>query len=660
MRFLDQKLGDLFPTLDRVFSPGHREESLHLVQRGVKAKESEDFPDLSTQNHAFYLGAVSVPSFPERSIGLLRTPDRSIYDEEHLLGLLSELALLGENAADLNLKVVPQVDYFFNGREKEKPDLPRVCDYLRSLAKRHFGAPFAQKLNVIDPSQEERHSLLFKNLDQADDPYSVFESTEECPDTSSLAIAKQLFLAAQGNERFRKSLRKTTPTRLKQKMPKEESFINGYALTELAIRITDLLAGQVLQGGMDRQEIYDDIIADIVKGKTGPYSRCPALVPLFEKLKDTAFSSIYYQAPNEYEQHVVRSRAGVRLGVQVAMMGLVAGGVYARGKFDERQGWEEKETHIADEIISCAAEVPFRQCDSDNWCRNNAVDPGRRYKVLEKITDKGIEWMGVRYDLKPSSVLDELEIKSLWVDHLCSLKDYSLSSLGTEYEVNPSLSAEVDNFVTHHAAFFGARGVNVSRPNADLAQNMDIFERASRSTEDSTVPCDGQFKLLGEYTPPSSFKGPYKFFIEMTEGEPRLWVEDHVWRQDTEVRECLLSTKLATKAAQYFLADQYRFDAHSLDALYSAGLLFEPFGQTPQSVAIDAGGLSLESTFFKSPEGESYEVKRFHYSDYDNGLSKDYAVARVQGEDLFSVHRATELENIYVDLVLQRPVVFPN
>lgn len=649
MRLLDTTLGEAWTSLERVVRP----EPLNPESLSFHSGRNVEAVNMEKMN--LYFGAIKEPKATEKIAQLLLTKERSIYDEEHLLGFLSALKEQDPTGDSvIRIKIIPQLDHYFNEREGALPDMESLLRYLRALATKHLGPDFALRLDFIDPSTEPQHEQFFKVLAEAQDPYAVFQGDTNSENQSSLSIARQLFLATQTNERLRKDLQRTRPGHLKKNHQEGFQNVNGYVLAELALRIADLLKDQRGQGGMDRQERYDEILLDIMKGKKGPYARCRELQNLFKQLDPLHLDRLYYHGPNRYEGQVLRRRAATRLALQSATVAAFASGAYGMGAYTQHAEWVEKEKALEAQIVDCAKDEPFRGCESDSWCRFDKVDPSSRPKVLRKLVERGLEVMQERYAFDFSDPSQELTAKMLWVDYLCHEPSRPLTSLQTSMENTMLLPEEVDFFVTRNTAFFlGQQGLNAQRPYQELYAHLPLFQNAARATEDLKEPCGDRFKELGVYTAIVPYSRDYLVYLDSESPEPRLWVDDPY------SDKCQLSTKKATEVAAYFLTDQYRFDAHTVDDWYRDGFFVDPPRESFPKVFHEGDYyVSGESRFFETPQGLHYELKRVSYYDRDSGLTGNYIVARENEKDDFSVNTAHQAYQSYMDLVLLRPIQF--
>ena len=336
-------------------------------------KTTVDKLQLNTANHAFYLGKIFPRGWTDTAaVALSGRPLRrqNIYSPEVIKGALSFLDQHLPAEETIQLVICRGLSELFNGADDTVGALstPEAMNYLRRLAK-SLHLP-AERLKIVD--MESEHTPLFAALRAqrtplgAVDVVSVLSAppgplTMDTPDVS-LTVARLLYREIYGeeggeikNRALYYKILATVPA--SQELSEEEQEqAKYYGLIEVAIRLTDVGRGRVVQGGVDRQGVYDDVISGILRGGLrGPY-----LDPIKQMLEGVAFQTLHLSTrhsdqrednqqkttqeriKNPFEQKYRRLIARIRTMVAVGLMGVSLGGAVEIGKKIEQHGQTER------------------------------------------------------------------------------------------------------------------------------------------------------------------------------------------------------------------------------------------------------------------------------------------------------------------------------
>ena len=445
--------------------------SVKLDENGKKGRETETGPELTSVNHAFYIGKL-IPETKggkvKRLLGWGKSEER-IYNPEFIKGSLEYLFAHIKEGEKARVMVCRSLSEIINGPEDVEGAIPTEDEIslIKRIAKKEFGKS-DDSLDVVDLETQPHHKQLFEALrsakpgDRADIERVLSEENKEpLSETSSLHIARQLFKAMGESEELVDRFKNAMPTRLQED---EESAGRYYALAEVAIRLGDILNGCYIHGGAERQAIYDGIIIQILKGEDGKYKDVEALKPLFPILKNHRFETLHLNDKKNYHQlKKVQSTARYRLLVWTALAASAVGGIFGAGRIYEGKKREEKEALVQKKVQEDLKGVTFRF--ESKW----DVPKNENTNVFKRVMNNAKTHLMARYDIN-EEIYEQLEP---------FFKSFMLKKLGVWsfiHEDGFALIDVIDEFVLENEIFFKQKGIEVDMPYKKLWEKIKSFK----------------------------------------------------------------------------------------------------------------------------------------------------------------------------------------
>ena len=604
----------------------------HGVEARVERGKLEKVPELSRGNHAIYVGKM----FGEDG--------RNIYDDTTLIALLSmgfERLARGER---LQVKGLGLLSEMFNGAKALRGvlDVEGQKEKLRALSRKHFRR---DDLDFIPLEKDPEHAILYEALNHAD---YVFNATEDGWEMdfhalfwpknkplvdalsqktpNSLGLLRILYAAAMTEPSFRRALMACVPEKLRRENLDGPLTVEAYALVEIAIRLWDLANGRTVQGGIKRQEKYNAIILDLLKGRQGKFKNMTFLSPLFEATEGLVFCTLHL---NNRENHFTELNGilAARRKSALAAAGLagLVGGTYLASQQEEWQRRKELEQVIEAHIVECAKTARLRACEHDSWCRfNPAPNP---YETLIDIVNKGVDELSVRYGF---SGLDDLAVKGAWTDYLCD--QGGERPLGAMHENRQTLIGELDRFVQKGTVFLGHQGLKPRRPYEDLLVHLDLFESARMDERDECLPgaaISGPIFPLGRFKSSEDFWEDYDLYLSEDESGERLWAFDPIHR-------CYSSNR-GQEAAWQFLLTQEQYDLGVFNS--------------KDSISFTSHWPYLHDSFVVDPtiEGWRLSTQKIQYRDFKDRWCYDVVLAARKSPPFEPITLARECGEIDYD-----------
>lgn len=324
------------------FDPTHDNDALWRVN-GKDVGDVIDGhvdPDIS----AFYIGKV----FKEKILQILRQSvlygigieaDHKIYNGRFIRVTLHNAFRFSNPGEKVRVVVGSTLSTLFNGPHdvedafSEEEEMREIY----GVAAKEFNDRY-NNLEIVRMQDMPGNKRLFECLHQHIKPdgtvdvHAAYDNglpkntppqLSENPD--ALEIAQYLYWACKHNGRLRKRFFDLRSKKVKEgNYPESSKF---YGLTEIAIRLSDILRGTYVQGGADRQEFYDRIIWGIILGEdkeNESFKNIEVLKPLFKIFKDKKHVAIYTNSKWNYYEHkwqkkLIKGRALSTLFVLLTM-----------------------------------------------------------------------------------------------------------------------------------------------------------------------------------------------------------------------------------------------------------------------------------------------------------------------------------------------------
>ncbi len=468
-------------------------------------------PKLISENHAFYVGKIIPPCLSERLKQVMGWGDRyeRIYNKEFIRGTLSYLFEHLEEGEKARVVVCRSLSEMMNGPKDVEDALSteEEIELIKRIAEKKFQKG-EESLEVVDLEKLPHHKELFERLRSGIDPETGLmdmtkaletetDEAEAANPSSSLSIARQLYKAAQKSEQLSFAFYKAMPARLKnEESGQEDSSAQYYALAEVAIRLSDIINGWKIQGGSERQAVYNGIIIQLIKGGEGRYKDVPELQELFKLLEGAGFETLSLdRKDNYYHQKKVQTAARTRLGIYAALALSLVTASFGVGRWYEGKKEKEKQAEIERGIIR-------------NRLRYTQFRIDGKYTVPEEYNPSVFRRLHKRamLHLKSRYNLDDDRCEAL----AAFLKSYLLRNkrvLPSIYGGNRYLLIDlIDGFVQENEVYFKEKGIEVGKPYQKLQRFIPEFKKLLTSDEDLVVSESAGI----DYTGPSSVESQKK------------------------------------------------------------------------------------------------------------------------------------------------------
>lgn len=618
----------------------------HKIDDKIPQKEiHERF--LNSANHAFYMGKMRATPFTDR-VRLFfdwEEVDLGVYSIEFIEEALAYQFAHLEDGERAIFIIAPELSELMNGEKTMKghlsPEDEKALIY--KIAKTKFGKG-AEELTVTRMQEMKEHKEIFEALRAANNPEEgvdiekALENTEDLPITNSLRIAALLYEGAQNWRGLNKDLFHTMTDEQKNDETRLKSA-EYYGLVELAIRLSDILAGRNIHGGVNRQSVYDKIIHKIKKGK---FKKVEAIRPLFEALKNKEFHTLHLSDEKNWHGFATkRRRAITRAAVYMALIGTMLFGAHRCGEKHEQDRRTRIEAQTEARIKESIKNITFRF--EGKW----EVDKKENINVYRGIKNQMLGDIRYRYSLSESELE---EIGGLLDDYLCS-KDvrYYLPQMSSEGHFRLLMT---DRFIAQYPNFFHNELDRViSRPYIKFKYLEDSFEEFLESDTEIEIESDDieqEGIICGPYSPNivgiktkekaferigiyANFIGSeYEIYKEKGENIflARFYDLDYPMPIDTTTARRVIN--------EYFISIK-KFDIAPLyDWFYDFHNLHTEKNKIER--------ISIEGDRIVYNRLPDY-VDSFGKFEFELGLYRDQIVARYPGEDNFTTERAIEAAN---------------
>lgn len=643
--------------IDRAFSSidPNEEYVSHTVRNREGKKAPKEPTSLTTGNHAWYVGKLKIPTIRQRLNRLLGfSKKKSIYNRPFFQGSLQYLFEQLPEDQRAKMVVIPALSEIFNGPDDVADALSsdQQIEWIQNLSQKKFKKT-DEAIEVVDAENLPEHQDLFQSLRRSIGSNGFPDLEQAFPDEevelpsenfTSLPIAQILFKATRENidddsepNKLLKMCQKAEPDQIKNAdTANEREELKGYyAMTEVAIRITDILNGCFVHGGVGRQEYYDQVVINLIQGERGAYRDFESLKPIFKLLQGKRFETLHLSTErNVYQQQQERMAARFRLFFLTFFLSMAATGIFQGGRAYEKSQQKEKQ-QIADHIIQKKVGNLYF------YFERFSISQSQNVEIFHKITRNVLKSIKERYLLN-----DEIcsELKPFLQSFLLS-KDLNLSHI---YRDEKELIDAADEFIQSQKLFFVNRGIEVSKPYSHLHHLLPRFRALMNSKDNLEVNDDNgsndrashlykKFEFLGKFNSGSPYSHEYQFYL-FNNKHLVSWLKYKNYGSGVKY----FSSKKAREGVAAFYRATHRFDALPLhikhyrkifDILYNR----DPSGSDARLCQKQVVEPKL-APYYESIKFES----SFRIFSYDVFRSKFYAQKGKRSADCFMAKTPTD------------------
>lgn len=528
-RLAGQKIDSMSPDVDRKIYRG--------PHRAQENKDEEEIPErfLNAETHGWYMGGINELNILRRIGQYAILPDEKgpLYNTQFIEASLHYLFAHLQEGEKAQFFVGRSFSEIFNGKESVKNSLPEeeLIKLIYKIAKEKFGkGPESLEVKSLESEHESLFGRIRRTWDhETDSPdigkaYGEYgEYYDEVPDEDHdglyLAyIVTSIYDAIQKNSNLREMFLNMVPKEngLRSKV-REELKTNQnapglyYGVTEVAIRLSDLLNGRSIQGGAGRQGVYDSFISKVVRGKTG----IPELADLETQFAFKKFETLHLKTrSNPYkrsvEKHQAKVRRAIMLVLGITMLTTPIGkAVYTKVKNDHN-----RRDKIALSWKAQAAEATegMAFCSEGKWCAPETENPD----IFLRMADEAMVQVKLRY---PMPVDSEKELLNLLRASILKKKE----EMPHMYRNDEALINFVDEFVHDNLinTWFAERGITPEEPYANLrpykkllleTAKMKLEKDEGEIEEENNLTIDlddakyeGTLKKIGGFSPTDTY-----------------------------------------------------------------------------------------------------------------------------------------------------------
>jgi len=673
----DQPLPVIQPVLDTVKTAFKPVRKSPYVSHCINGKKTGENPALASGNHAFYIGKIIRRATYDKIKKVLKwksAPD-PIYNEDFIAGGLEYLFANAGPDEKVRVVVCPVLSEIFNGPKDAKLAMTteEEIELIYKLAAKKFGKG-RDRLEVVDLEKEPLHRELFRVLRAATDPDTgEFDPQmafgEQCAteanvpgeNLNSLDIARCLYSAVKENENFAMRLKKGIPAKLKAEGDGDlpTSF---YSLTEIAIRLAEIINGRNIHGGSNRQAVYDEVIEALIKGNNkGSFRHVAALQPLFKLLEGKRFETLHLD--NGKNPHHLRGEK-MRALVRLATAGIIGAAAVA-APVGVQQYREKMERETREEVVKKYINDQLKNLDY-------YIDGKFRAQVdvteVNMLTGHFFREIGARYGIPPEAIKD-LRLGELYKQFLIQNKSM-LTRACTEEKY---FVLTMDLFIQNNRILLESYGIRVGKPYERLAPYLEyLLEAAEKPTPELSVdvekgacvpqdprPCrpGKELEKLGLFFGHQTHQQGFELYLfEENNGRKYLVARDYYAEEDLKqfgLRPDMIATsKKAAGAARQYLKSMKLFDLINLlewerlfHNLHEDGRLSGDYVDDLVEAEEEPLKYVIErSRTYKDYFGAfEYELIEDDYHDPNDDKWKRCLKARIPGRDVnFTIARARE------------------
>lgn len=453
-----------FPYVSRTEHYLDEKEVVETKKGGGKVRVKKLIPTSASIDHAsapalteetahFYIGKVMRRPMKKRVFDLLGWKTRTdnaekeegIYNEEFIEASLAYLFRHTPRHEQVTWVVGRYLSELFNGSGDTDLSISteEEVNLVKKIARKTFPNE-AGRLNVILVEAMPQHQSLFTRL--REHKYSktgikgIFEDFSVLPlslgpTPNSHEVAHHLFYAFSNNKMVRQRILAMLPTKIRDSADHED-VAAMYAIVELATRLMDLFHGTYVQGGANRQSLYDDFIAQIVQGPTGKLRGVPELKKLLQCFEGLRFETLHVN--NKVNPSTLKKiRDGARM--RITMLGLALATAIGVGVHIGRAQEQKEQAALQEAIDKSLAETLKDETFYIDY--KWPIEKSANVKLFHKAVDDVLKQIHVRYQIPD----DSLEAFKLSLEEfLLTTDSISLSSMNVEI---PIIIRAADEFV---------------------------------------------------------------------------------------------------------------------------------------------------------------------------------------------------------------------
>ncbi len=481
-----------------------------IIKYVRESVEHVDAAPLTSSNSQFYIGTMFRKLNQRLIFKLLGWKIKSeekegLYNEDFIEASLAYLFEHAKKGEKVRWVIGRYLSELFNGKThtQEALSAEEEIDLVQRIAKNKFPEK-AKMLEIILVEDMPEHHALFKYLREANMDYQNFATPPGPLPTppTSLDIAHHLYFAAQENRMVCLRINGMVPDPAVKAVDQIQTS-SMYAIIELATRLMDLDLGTTIQGGANRQSVYDEFIANITQGPKGRLRGVPELIDLLTHFEGTRFETVHVD--NQINPPVLRRIRGAARNriamVALSLAAIVGGGVKA-GQVHEQNEQAARQAQLQaamdDSIEERMADVTFYW--DYKWAGNGEHNAEMFHSIVEKI----LIHIQLRYNI-PKTKLSELKI-ALEEFVITDIEGSTVCSLDKEIPKQIQLA---DEFVRKRKYLFVAKGIEIQYPYEHLEKYVHLFDKTqeehlSQYSNDNPPPdsacertCDSTYGLGG-------------------------------------------------------------------------------------------------------------------------------------------------------------------
>ena len=687
------------PIIDRIplpatvvdaINPVHKDKhGISVKINGKKLEKETSEAYLDSTNHAFYIGKARRETRLDHAVKALGiktalSPNAEetepIYNGELFSSIMDYGFAHLKPGEKLKIIVGRVLSELYNGPDDTKKCLTfdEQKAQLLALAKKKFNKEPAD-IEILSWEDLPEHKVLFsvlnnrKNMEEGlgdGELEELLSSVESMEKVSSLNILKCLFRAQKDSPIFHEVLKGTVPKRLRDEAD-EESILarKNYGMTEIALRLSELIHGKKIQGGVSRQYKYDEIIEKIIKGDTGPYKNIKTLQPLFDLLKDLDFQTVHIDPQQNYFARRSRKISAItRLALAATLGAASLTGVYEAGRYNEYQ-----KTLTREEVVNEYIRSTLKKDSNEFYYGGADANLVLNFAASKKQFEREL---GIRYGLDDDTVKSlEPSIINFLLHERYSLFAYAMSE---DRKIVPEY---VDKYIlTEGYVILLSRGHKTLRPYQHLMPHLDLIKKTAESGDEREISscvfrnappsvCSSIYKItpIGGFIESELFGNEYELFIVEGGGEKFLAARDiydnNPYDKEHESMAVSYSGKKAKQAAKDFLKDLARYDVIKFKMDFERDESKYPLEDAirnmndpalqgmfeNESKSSDQAKWSKAVPYEQSGGNVKYEVlKSFKFIQGPaGGKMYLYFLARLPGESTFTYSRAKELLGLF-------------
>jgi len=705
-------------------------KDVSYVSHTVKAQgDEDDTPSkLDSNNHAFYIGKLMLLTKRQRLKRVLgwKNITDSIYSKEFILASIEHLLSQVRPGQRVQYVVAPAFSELFNGWEDFKKGLDETqeVNYIKRLIKKHFKGR-QDDIDVVNVETLPHNQSLFEELRKHQnletgltDPAKAYNSTSYALDGNSdaLDIARFLYQTKAKNDVLSKVFYGMIPAEIKGELkemnneltdlriqledmnsdsetysnPEERTALQKlytqkledyrkardhyscYGLTEVASRLSEVLHGRNIHGGVERQGKYDDLISKIINGKNGSLKRQTDLDPLFDLFEGKRFETIHVTTKESYHEvkkkrNIARTRVSI---YSVLAMGILLG-AFSTGVITHMMTQSTLDQGVFTEIQS-----DLKGANIYNYQKwGNDYTSFDKANIFLEIMDEAVQDLALRYSL-PGHVVEQLH--PFLAEYMLQNKS-SLNNCRNNFFARNDI---VDNFMAKHKLFLKYHGIEHSKPYKELRSHLGLFQDTAKSTKSIIVNTQVRTQMnpalgSGQNVSESSLEFIGEFRSGKTKGDatwyklagknlPAKHYEFYIYTNSHTQEKTLMagigsnrySSKEAIEGAKQFLYTIHRADWAELSEHNELVSTIRFLDQYPQcqdkDIRDDESFQQFKlGTINDSLTGDEYEYAYGFFSNpSDLGASTRCLFAKTPEDETFTTDRAVEMVQKFEDVTM--------